>query len=57
MRKERNTMKFGKVKKIFSTVLLVGTAIGAAVNVFESDRKDKEFEQMKKQLAELTKEK
>lgn len=50
-------MNVGNIKKIFNTVVLVTTAVGAAVNVFTNDKKDKEFEQMKKQLAELTKEK
>lgn len=45
------------IKKVFNTLVLIGTAVGAVVNVFNNDKKDKEFEQMKKQLAELTKEK
>lgn len=47
-------MNMGTIKKVFNTVVLVATAVGAAVNVFTNDKKDKEFEEMKKQLAELT---
>ncbi len=46
-------MNIGLVKKIFSTVLLVGTAVSAAVNVFTEDKKAKEFEEMKKAIDEL----
>lgn len=48
-------MKFDKARKVFSTIILIGTAVGAFLEVFESDRKDKEFEQMKKEFAELKK--
>ena len=40
-------------QKIFSTILLIGTAVSAAVNVFVEDKKDKEFESMKKAIEEL----
>lgn len=53
MRKEEIVMKADKIKKVFSTVLLIGTAVGAAINVFTEDRKDKEFEALKKTVEEL----
>ena len=46
-------MNIGQIKKIFNTVVLVTTAVGAAVNVFTNDKKDKEFEQLKKTVEEL----
>ena len=42
-----------KVKKVFSGVMLVVTAITAFADVFDKDRKDKEFEAMKKAIADL----
>lgn len=47
--------KFNKeqVKKIFSGALLLATAIGAFSDVFDKDRKDREFEEMKKAIKEL----
>ena len=47
-------MKFS-AKGILSTAMLVATAVGAVADVIAKDKKDKEFEQMKKTLDELTK--
>lgn len=41
------------VKKIFSGAILLITAVAAFGDVFDKDRKDKEFEQMKKDIKEL----
>lgn len=41
------------VKKAFGAGMLLITAITAASDVFEKDRKDKEFEAMKKDIADL----
>lgn len=52
-----------KTKNIFSTAFLIASAVGAFINVFEDDRKEKEFEalkqdseEMKKAISELQKE-
>lgn len=44
-----------KVKKICSTIVLVGTAIGSFIGVFAEDKRNKEFEEMKKAIEELQK--
>lgn len=41
------------VKKVFGAGVLLISAITAASEVFEKDRKEKEFEAMKKDIAEL----
>lgn len=41
------------VEKIFSGAILMITAVAAFGEVFVKDRKDKEFEQMKKDIKEL----
>lgn len=46
-------MNLDKFKKVFSTVVLVATAVSAFANVFDQDRKDKELEALKKTVAEL----
>ena len=46
-------MNLSKIKKFGGTALLVLTAISAAMDVFNADKKEKEFEQMKKTLEEL----
>lgn len=50
-------MNLGNLKKIGGTALLVLTAFSAAMDVINADKKEKEFEAMKKQLAELTEKK
>lgn len=42
-----------KAKKVFGSVVLVMTAIGAFADVFLKDQKEKEFEAMKKAIADL----
>ena len=44
-----------KLKAVFSTGMLVLTAIGAFADVLAKDKKEKEFQEMKKALAELQK--
>ena len=46
-------IKGSDVKKVLSTVLLVVSAVGAFTDVFEKDKKAKEFEEMKKAIADL----
>ena len=46
-------MNLGKIKKIGGTALLILTAIGAAMDVFDADKKNKDFEEMKKRLEKL----
>lgn len=46
-----------KGKKVFQTILLIGTAVTAAINVFTEDKKAKEFEDMKKAISELKEQK
>lgn len=44
-----------KIKKICSTIVLVGTAVGSFIGVFAEDKRNKEFEEMKKAIEELRK--
>lgn len=52
-------MKIGgsNMKKIFSTLLTVAGAISAVAGVITEKKQADEFEEMKKQIAELQKEK
>lgn len=44
-----------KVKKVCGTLMLIGTAISSVVSVFDENRRNKEFEDMKKAIEELQK--
>lgn len=46
-------MDMSKLKKIGGTALLVLTAFSAAMDVINADKKEKEFEAMKKAIEEL----
>lgn len=48
-------MKIDKtdVQKALGTVLLIASAVGAFIDVFDKDKKEKEFEELKKAVADL----
>lgn len=46
-------MNLGNLKKIGGTALLVFTAFSAAMDVINADKKEKDFENMKKKVEQL----
>lgn len=48
-------MNFNKdnIKTVLGTVALVGSAIAAVVDVFDKDRKEKEYKELKATVAKL----